>query len=155
MFCGIKCHLKTLPLLAHAVHFSPFLTEICCIISAYSNRLDILGLCSLEEWRKRADLIEVFKIMKGLSSIPVDAFFELCKDGRTRVHTLKLAKHWSDEELRINFFIEWVHRKIQFCFKNVIFMPIFFSQKFLIFTLIMIELRKKCQKTAERCSCCI
>jgi len=46
--------------------------------------------------------------MRGLSSIPVDAFFELNKDGRTRGHTLKLAKHRSDKDLRHHFFSERV-----------------------------------------------
>jgi len=64
----------------------------------YTTRLDILGLWSLEERRNRADLIEVFKIMRGFSPIPVDTFFELSKDGRTRSHTLKLAKRRSDKD---------------------------------------------------------
>jgi len=74
----------------------------------YSTRLDILGLWSLEERRNRADLIEVFKIMRGFSSISVDAFFEVHKDGRTRGHTLKLAKHRSNKDLRHHFFSERV-----------------------------------------------
>ena len=53
----------------------------------YCTRLDIW---SLEERRNRADLIKVFNIMTGFSSISVDAFFEVNKDG-TRGHTLKLA----------------------------------------------------------------
>ena len=43
----------------------------------YSTRLDILGLWSLEERRNRADLIEVFYIMRGFSLISVDEFFEV------------------------------------------------------------------------------
>jgi len=74
----------------------------------YSTRLNILGLWSLEERRNRADLIEVFKIMRGYSSIPVDLFFEVSKDGRTRGHTLKLVKHRSDKDLRHHFFSERV-----------------------------------------------
>jgi len=46
--------------------------------------------------------------MRGLSTIPVDSFFELSKDGRTRGHTLKLAKHRSDKDLRHHFFSERV-----------------------------------------------
>ena len=49
----------------------------------YSNTLKFPGLWSLEQRRNRADLTEVFKIMKGFSSIPVDTFFQLSKDGRT------------------------------------------------------------------------
>ena len=36
---------------------------------SYSERLKRLGLWSLEERRNRADLIEVFKIVKGLSEV--------------------------------------------------------------------------------------
>jgi len=53
----------------------------------------MLGLWTLEEQRNRADLIEVFKIMRGFFSVPLESFFELSKDGRTRGHSLKLAKH--------------------------------------------------------------
>jgi len=42
------------------------------------------------------------------SSIPVDLFFEVSKDGRTRGHTLKLVKHRSDKDLRHHFFSERV-----------------------------------------------
>jgi len=53
---------------------------------------------SWEERRNRADVIEVFKIMRGFSSIPVDSFFEASKDSRTRGHTLKLVKHQTDKK---------------------------------------------------------
>jgi len=74
----------------------------------YSARLDILGLWSLEEQRNRADLIEVFKITRGYSSIPVDSFFKVSKDGCTRGHTLKLVKHRTDKDLHHHFFSERV-----------------------------------------------
>jgi len=73
----------------------------------YCTRLDIW---SLEERRNRADLIKVFNIMTGFSSISVDAFFEVNKDG-TRGHTLKLAKHRSNKDLRHHFFSERVVNK--------------------------------------------
>jgi len=41
----------------------------------YEDRLDVLGLCSLEERRIRADLIEVFKIIKGFSNLNHKLFF--------------------------------------------------------------------------------
>ena len=41
----------------------------------YSGRLDRLGLWTLEERRNRADLIEVFKLCKGLTIVPVTNFF--------------------------------------------------------------------------------
>jgi len=74
----------------------------------YSTRLDMLGLWSLEERSNRADLIEVFKIMKGYTSICVGSLFEPIKDIRTRGHSLKLAKHRTDKDLRHYFFSERV-----------------------------------------------
>ena len=38
----------------------------------------------------RADLIEVFKMFRGLSVVDIDTFFELDKSSRTRGHILKL-----------------------------------------------------------------
>jgi len=46
--------------------------------------------------------------MRGFSSIPVDTFFKLSKDGHTRGHNLKLAKHRSDKDLCHHFFSERV-----------------------------------------------
>jgi len=43
---------------------------------SYRDRLDRLGLWSLEERRNRADLIEVFKMCKGLSGISMESMFE-------------------------------------------------------------------------------
>ena len=55
---------------------------------AYSDRLDRLKLWTLEERRNRADLIELFKIQKGLSGIRATDLFEPDLDGRTRGHSL-------------------------------------------------------------------
>jgi len=65
----------------------------------------------LEEQSNRADLIEVFKIMRGCSLIPVDLFFEVSKDGRMRGHTLKLVKHRTDKDLCHHFSSERVVNK--------------------------------------------
>jgi len=43
----------------------------------YACRLLELELWPLEERRVRADLIEVFKMSRGLSSVPFSTFFEL------------------------------------------------------------------------------
>ena len=72
----------------------------------YERRLDVLGLWSLEERRNRADLIEVFKIVKGFSSICPQSLFEFSTDSRTRGHTLKLVKHRCNTDLRKHFFSE-------------------------------------------------
>ena len=52
----------------------------------YEKRLKELKLWSLEDRRihVRADLIEVFKITHGLSSLSLDTFFVLDTDSRTR-----------------------------------------------------------------------
>ena len=66
------------------------------------------NLRTLEERRNSSDLIEIFRIMTAFSSIPVESFFELSKDGRTRGHSLKLAKHRTDKDLCHYYFNERV-----------------------------------------------
>ena len=46
---------------------------------------------SLEERRNRLNLVELFKISKGLSAIPWNSFFRADMSERTRGHTKKLA----------------------------------------------------------------
>jgi len=53
----------------------------------YEARLEELGLWSLEERRNRADIIEVFKMVKQLSSVPWNRFFRRAKDSVTRGHS--------------------------------------------------------------------
>jgi len=67
----------------------------------YPERLKKLSLWSLEEPRVRADLIEVYKGIHGLSALPFDALFEFDNSGRTRGHSLKLRKHHSRLDLRL------------------------------------------------------
>jgi len=55
-------------------------------------RLRRLGLWTLEERRVRADLIEVYRMSKGLSKVKFEYFFEYATDSRTRGHHLKLKK---------------------------------------------------------------
>jgi len=49
-------------------------------------------LWSLENRRTRADLIEVYKIIHGLSAVRFSTFSELSHNERTRGHFLKLHK---------------------------------------------------------------
>ena len=49
-------------------------------------------LWTLEERRARADLIEVYKIIQGISSVSFDTFFEFNSYGTTRGHS---DTHWS------------------------------------------------------------
>jgi len=70
----------------------------------YETRLKKLGLWSLEHRRVRADLIEVYKIICGLSSVKFDTFFEYSAYEQTRGHSLKLTKKRARTELRQHFF---------------------------------------------------
>ena len=57
-------HLKDIHLLERVQHqFARLFPDLRSL--PYEDRLDKLGLCSLEERRNRADLIEVFEMIKG------------------------------------------------------------------------------------------
>ena len=73
----------------------------------YMERVDKLNLWTLEERRNRSDLIEVCKMAKNLSPIPLTKFFELNTDNRTRGHSFKqLIKHRCNCADRHHFFSE-------------------------------------------------
>ena len=58
----------------------------------YDDRLNYLGLMHLEYRRRvRSDLIEIFKITKGMYDVNKEVFFELDDSGR-RGHEQKLFK---------------------------------------------------------------
>lgn len=76
--------------------------------SDYHTRLDRLNLWTLEQRRNRADLIELFRIYRGLSGIGIDTMFEPVTEGKTRGHSLKLRKHCCHLDLRKFFFSERV-----------------------------------------------
>ena len=57
----------------------------------YEERLKRTGLISLENRRLRADLLEVFKILKGFVKVNPAAHFSM-SDRRSRGHKLKLEK---------------------------------------------------------------
>jgi len=69
----------------------------------YEARLDILGLWSLEERCKRADLIEIFKIMKDFSNLNHDMFFDIDSTSCTRGHSLKIIKYGFSTQSRQSF----------------------------------------------------
>jgi len=58
----------------------------------YEERLSELKLWTLEERRVRADVIEVFKMVRELSAIKLETFFQLDNNGRTKGHQWKLKK---------------------------------------------------------------
>ena len=57
-----------------------------------------------------ADLIEVKKVVHGLSAIPFEILFEFDTNSRKRGHSLKLRKKRCQRDLRLYFFRkEWWH----------------------------------------------
>ena len=63
---------------------------------------------TLEERRNRSDLVEMFKISKGLSAIPWNSFFRADNSERTRGHSMKLAKERFRLDIRKHFFSQRV-----------------------------------------------
>ena len=59
---------------------------------SYEGRLRILGLTTLETRFLRADLIQVFKILRGFENLDPDRFFQMIGDGARRRHSFKLFK---------------------------------------------------------------
>ena len=57
---------------------------------SYRDRLLSLGLPTLEYRRLRADLIQTYKLISGLESVPYSKFFDLDTSGTTRGHPLKI-----------------------------------------------------------------
>ena len=59
----------------------------------YEERLKSLGLWTLEEHRNRPDIIEVFKMYRGYSSVALQELLEIDTNSRgTRGHSCKLKK---------------------------------------------------------------
>jgi len=76
----------------------PELRNLC-----YHGRLQRLGLRSVEECRNRPDLLEVFKLKAGLTSISLQTFDRIV-DSKTREHTSKISKNRSKLDIRKYFF---------------------------------------------------
>ena len=72
----------------------------------YEQRLAKLQLWSLEDRRVRADIIEIYKIINGLSTVEFNCFFERSHYDRIRGHSLKLRKNRVLTDLRQHFFSE-------------------------------------------------
>ena len=74
----------------------------------YMTRLKKTGLSSLQERRDRGDLIQVFKLVKGIDKMDYRLFFQFVKSNRTRGHRYKLIKNSCRLELRKIFFSQRV-----------------------------------------------
>ena len=71
---------------------------------SYEERLKILDLYSLERRRERGDLIETFKILKGLENVDKEKWFNLSRNVDLRGHRLKLEKPRARLNIRKHFF---------------------------------------------------
>ena len=60
--------------------------------------------------RMRGDIIQTFKIVKGLEDVPINDYFTLSQERRTRGHDLKLAKPSARTKLRNQTF---THRVVE------------------------------------------
>ena len=58
----------------------------------YKDRLSLIELPSLEERRIRGDLIEAFKLLKGIANLDYSLFFKLSGDSQVRGQTYKIVK---------------------------------------------------------------
>lgn len=70
----------------------------------YEERLKRLDMFSLKDRRIRGDLIETFKILKGIDHLNCDHFFELSTQLTTRNNGFKLKGQRFNTDLRRSFF---------------------------------------------------
>ena len=101
-----------------------------CKNQNYETRLKTINLTSLEDRRIRGDIIQVFKLIKGIDNVDYRTLFKLADCSRTRGHKFKIVKVRSRLEIRKNFFSvrvvnEWnklpslvVEAESVNCFKN-------------------------------------
>jgi len=72
---------------------------------SYADILKVLGLTSLEERRKRGDMIEVYKILTGKEHTDSGQFFTLADNHYClRGHDMKLTKERSKLDIRKHSF---------------------------------------------------
>ena len=71
----------------------------------YPDRLKILNLTTLEYRRDRADLIQVFKIIRGIDRVDGNNFFNITTDSITRGHKFKIQKQRSRLNIRKYFLL--------------------------------------------------
>ena len=74
------------------------------IKTPYEQRLNALGIHSLQRRRLRGDLIETYKILIGKEKIKSDQLFQKATTTELRGHSLKLYKMSSRPELRKHSF---------------------------------------------------
>ena len=72
------------------------------------DRRRILGLTALETRFLRADLIEVFKILRGFENVDPEKFFQVVRDDGRRGHSFKLFKRRYRLDVGRFKFANWV-----------------------------------------------
>ena len=77
--------------------------------STYEERLQELGLLSLEDRRRQYDLVQTFKIVRGFDDVSASTWFNLMGDNPTRVtrntvDPLNIVRKNPRTEIRRNFF---------------------------------------------------
>ena len=85
-----------------------------CHIVKYWNAWDF-GVWKKDEIEL---IIEVFKMAKGWSAIPLESMFELSTTKHFREYKFKLVKHRSNLELRRNFFTERLINRWNNCYQQ-------------------------------------
>ena len=86
-----------------ATKLVPELSEL-----TYESRLRKIDIYSLYYRRRRGDLIETYKLLKGYYNVDWSNFFTLSPMHQTRGHQLKLYKKPARLQLRANFFTQRV-----------------------------------------------
>ena len=84
-------------------------------INCDEDRLALCNLSTLERRRLRCDLIQAFKLLKGLYQINYNNFFVSDVNTSRRDHTLKVAKSRARLDIRLHSFS---HRVIN-CWNNL------------------------------------
>ena len=70
----------------------------------YEDRLALCQLSTLEGRRPRGDLIQAFKLLKGVDQINYNNFFVLHVNTSRRGHTLKVAKPRARLDIQLHKF---------------------------------------------------
>ena len=71
---------------------------------SYPQRLQILGIPSLQYRRLRADMLQVYKIIHGIDRVKPSSIFQLVDSLRTRGHKFKISKQRSNTSFRLHSF---------------------------------------------------
>ena len=71
---------------------------------SYNERLRRTGLTTSEERRTRGDLIETFKMVKGINKVDYTKFFSMSENNITRENSYKLEKKQCNTSIRSSFF---------------------------------------------------